>query len=709
MSLSSENKNILGFYSGLQKRLAIPDYQRGYSWKKNEIGTLIDDIADFCAMHGELDNSKRLDILKNRSYFIGTIVINTESQTPPEDKSYRGSFNDIVDGQQRTITIAILCKHLFDYFDNLKDKNNKYLESIQWQSYEEIKNLLRSVMFGSDSKPRLQLKSYDSAVFYDAFGVKTSLANENEFSDKKNKSNISEGFRIAKIFLASVLENNQKLSGLPLTQLYAEFTWKLLQSAKIVAFKIEGEDGASKESILNIFKVVNSRGLPLSSATTIWNEFCLAIDRSNNPNIPKDAPEKIDAEINEKAEQDRNDFIESCLRGYYYQVKYDKPASNLISTYEDILKGNDRQHFPVDHTLIELSRYMFASITSKDISAYPKECKIFVNILNRIKRDDVLDNVISFLMYTENKKNPIYYWELLRLSLHLNTNDRVTRDQRLREYIKFMRYVRDEAKYPCPNYDHEALIHYLSTADIYKDSTTSHAIVTLAMYATEAENQKFSDYISSTVIENMQIEHIAPQSPKSGKPLNNVHKLGNLLPLDQTRNSANSNNDFRQKCEESYKNAPLSIVNEICDYPRWTDAIIDERSRVIAQRISKFLTDISHAQLKKRVQTNSDNAMKKTVIGQEIKKDDDAVALKDYTQKMTDNQKELLSHFMLDVVLQRCDLDDALIKSKITSKGITRAINDLCKMNLIQEIDSDSYKITNLGQKVKFEFKKANK
>ena len=76
------------------KNLTIPNYQRPYKWGVKSVGALLDDIE--LAIH-------QADKYKSFKYRIGTIILHND-----EDDS---TLN-IVDGQQRIITLALICKVL---------------------------------------------------------------------------------------------------------------------------------------------------------------------------------------------------------------------------------------------------------------------------------------------------------------------------------------------------------------------------------------------------------------------------------------------------------------------------------------------------------------------------------------------------------------------------------------------------------------------
>lgn len=76
----------------LEQRLAIPSYQRPYKWQQKHVNQLIDDVLTHQNKH---------------SYRLGTVVLHQDKLKP----AYEGEL-DIVDGQQRLLTLTLLCSVL---------------------------------------------------------------------------------------------------------------------------------------------------------------------------------------------------------------------------------------------------------------------------------------------------------------------------------------------------------------------------------------------------------------------------------------------------------------------------------------------------------------------------------------------------------------------------------------------------------------------
>jgi hypothetical protein len=124
----------LGLASVLkQNQLAVPPNQREYSWTEKEVRTLFQDFAKAIAEGGG-------------SYFLGTIVT-----IPRPDKPL-----EVVDGQQRLATTAIMLSAIRDY---LRARDKMIAESIDSEFLTVIDRVSRARV------PRLRLNLDDNEYF----------------------------------------------------------------------------------------------------------------------------------------------------------------------------------------------------------------------------------------------------------------------------------------------------------------------------------------------------------------------------------------------------------------------------------------------------------------------------------------------------------------------------------------------------------------
>ncbi len=91
----------------------IPHYQRFYSWKEKQIQDLIDDLRRL--------NQKRSS--SNTHHFMATIVCYSTGKTE-EVKTEQYGIYEVVDGQQRITTLALMFKALEQKLEDVETKKS---------------------------------------------------------------------------------------------------------------------------------------------------------------------------------------------------------------------------------------------------------------------------------------------------------------------------------------------------------------------------------------------------------------------------------------------------------------------------------------------------------------------------------------------------------------------------------------------------------
>ena len=106
LKFDAEDKALSYILNG-EEKYKIPRYQRPYSWTTDEVSDLWDDLNE------------------NESVFLGSFVFNYENYE-------KENFVEVIDGQQRLITLTILIAVLRDIYKELGEdrKANKTQEII---------------------------------------------------------------------------------------------------------------------------------------------------------------------------------------------------------------------------------------------------------------------------------------------------------------------------------------------------------------------------------------------------------------------------------------------------------------------------------------------------------------------------------------------------------------------------------------------------
>lgn len=127
--------NIQSVSSIAFDRLTIPPYQRPYKWSIKNVNQLIDDVINFC----ERGTSE---------YRLGTLVLHKLSKDPTSEM-------EIVDGQQRTITLLLLLNEL--------RLNEKFSDLFLPEFCDSIDVFLRRKQF-HDSVSRMHIQENINAI-----------------------------------------------------------------------------------------------------------------------------------------------------------------------------------------------------------------------------------------------------------------------------------------------------------------------------------------------------------------------------------------------------------------------------------------------------------------------------------------------------------------------------------------------------------------
>ena len=123
----------------------VPIYQRNYSWDKEKINRLFEDVAEGLTALG-----------KDEDYltFLGTIILVDESKE--KEQSFDGRSLSVVDGQQRLSTLALTCCELYSALSKeskLVDGDDPFSSALR-QEKKLLCNKLFACAIGQPSGPQ---------------------------------------------------------------------------------------------------------------------------------------------------------------------------------------------------------------------------------------------------------------------------------------------------------------------------------------------------------------------------------------------------------------------------------------------------------------------------------------------------------------------------------------------------------------------------
>lgn len=320
--LHPESKTLNDLFKNSAFR--IPDYQRAFAWsvKKGQFKTLWNDIVkteqkNFNGGFSPIDQSIQ------KPHFIGAIVTETK-------QNIFDNFEDVIDGQQRLITLTVLLAVLCDYVQQVSDvtKRQNILSAVQGLVKEQ-----GGVGTGVGSfSTRIKLnQEHDFFVKYvlepSNLHHRAQLVNQ-VVTPNRIQSRILECLN----FFGTQLNNH---FGLPTDPTYdakvERFTNTLLVLVLFLKINVIKPGLA-----YTIFETLNTRGLDLAQGDLIKNEIYRRATNGNERQKVMDCWKTMMSQL-----PDEDKAATTYIRHLYIsQVEHVK-ASNLFVTISEYLDGTN--------------------------------------------------------------------------------------------------------------------------------------------------------------------------------------------------------------------------------------------------------------------------------------------------------------------------------------------------------------------------------
>ena len=233
--LNAEQKTIGELLGKRGTKFLIPDYQRPYSWEREQCETLWDDITNFSFPfdHDFDSNSDK--------YFLGTTLTF-------QNDSYE---HEVIDGQQRLITFLLMLRAFYAAFEKTDCKNKEnILTSIG-------KCVWHTDDFGNVNKTSIKLKSI---VVSDEDTIEFQKILATGIATLGNSSNYAKNYRNFQMWIKKFKETHpDDFSYLPM---------RILNNCILLPIEVDSQNTA-----LRIFTTLNDRGMPLTDSDIFRAQF----------------------------------------------------------------------------------------------------------------------------------------------------------------------------------------------------------------------------------------------------------------------------------------------------------------------------------------------------------------------------------------------------------------------------------------------------
>ncbi|NML45913.1 DUF262 domain-containing protein [Ramlibacter sp. G-1-2-2] len=526
----------------------IPSYQRPYAWTPVQAGELFSDLYDFYCKEDKED-----------TYFLGSIVLIKEEGKP---------HAEVIDGQQRLTTLTILLAALTHRAaGSIRDAFHRYLC--------EPGNVLE----GLPQKPRLSLRERDREFFKEyvqdvALGELLGL--DAAQLDTESQRNIQANARLFLQRLEAVFGND--------SQAATQFGQFLVQRCFLVAVSTP-----SQQSAFRVFSVLNSRGLDLLPTDIIKSDV-----------IGKVKPELRD-EYNEtweelEVETGRDGFAEvfGHIRMIYAK---DKARRALLEEFRErvIDKVSSAETLVTEVIEPYTQAYLVAKYAQFVSTANAADVNDLLHWLNRIDNSDWLPSAMRFL--AQHGSNAAYvHWFIKRLErlaafMHIcayDVNGRIERYARVLNALeKPHAMAQPVTAVDLTEAEKKSFLKQLD-GEVYSMTARRRNYLILRLDSFLADGAASYDPAVLT------IEHVLPQTVAKGsqwetlwpdflQQLHWVHRLANLVPLNQRRNSQAQNHDFDRKKKAYFMGkqgvSSYVLTTQVLNTATWTPEVVEKRQR----------------------------------------------------------------------------------------------------------------------------------
>lgn len=565
----------------IDKKYVIPDYQRNYEWGSNELEKLWLDINQTITLNIFNGDFKK----EVHPHYLGAIVV--------KNQKHDGRY-EIIDGQQRTITIMCL---LIVVAELAKKLNVSGGDSV----YDWINPLLQTRNSTKDTIPTLII-GRDNEFFYKTlFECRDKKEREVYWSSTLIKSK-SAAKKIQDCFLYFYevvdvfIKNNEMYSKDKCLDLLAGIILEYLFVMRV--------DVKSHAIAYKLFESMNFRGLALSQADLLKNELLVrASNISNEAEVSKCWSTMLD-NIEEQEKINLPEFIQYHFISNFGRIK----ASNL---FDGIAEHLDKEN-----------------INALDYAMSLRDESNNLNVLINISRklpDDVEDALkqmrdtfdIKFIYPLLMAGATKYINEKLKFNSFIllvrNFCFRYAKVQREglsnveRNIGELSRLIRRD------NCDLDLLVSEmkkLSSDENFKSKFKKYSVSNNKMgfyciSSIEDRIAKHSGLRAYSQSPSQHLEHIMPKKPEEHweqidildpRYKESMMKIGNLLVLESCINGHIKNKDISYKLsnknEKSYKESTFKLPSMVSSFVSSNNWGYDEIERRTNQLVEHYATDI---------------------------------------------------------------------------------------------------------------------
>lgn len=531
---------------GGTERYCVPAYQRPYCWERDNVEQLLQDILDSCESADE-------------EYFIGSLIcfkINEHSKF------------EIVDGQQRLVSLTLILKSLSEIVNEEQDRQNL------------LSRIIRMPAFGSEhpAEPVLEVRQ-------EVRGVYRNIMSGEDFDGKPTNAEktFMENYACAQEFF-------KDLDGVTINR----FITHLLFKVQAVFVKTEDE-----KSAFRLFNVLNNRGIPLSDADLVKNHLFQLASGSQHA--------EIEERWRDVEKSGGGKHMYNILRLLVHSQKTTRDQAIKIDSHGRQVSASVFEYFKhrLQHELHRNSSMLLAEIERAaeiggDVLAGAHSAKKNIALLKNFDQMEWMPACIAFLRNPELESK---FVEFIALFEKAYVQRVITRNSPKiicyyaleaintgKSFVEIAGVLRGQAN--------DAEFERAFDVDVYRTGKFNKMIVQILRRVNESSFEK----VEVATPTQANIEHIMPQN--SGDPYWQswrqrypevydewLHKLGNLTLLSGPMNRKVRNSGFDNKikvyCDQK-SITRFAMTYDLRKLKEWTPNAIQQRHDHLKSEIVKL-------------------------------------------------------------------------------------------------------------------------
>ncbi len=532
----------------LNKQLAVPIYQRSYAWEDKHVLDLFSDISN--AIEQE-----------EPEYFLGSIVTTKNDSPRPE----------VVDGQQRLATTAILLAAIRDYFSQSNDPMRADHIASTYLFTRDLKTL--------EAIPKLHLNLADNEFFAKRILEEPASPNKAIDPTKESHKRIARAADLARTFVKQFSAQPK-----PTDQL-ARWVEYITDSVKVIWVAVYDDANAFR-----IFETLNDRGLALAISDLLKNYlFGLAGSRI------AEVQHRWQSMTGTLEAVDNEDAIVTYMR-HLWSSRHGLTREKDL--YSDIKKKvHTKQDAVALSTELAEKALLYAAILNPNHDFWDKyspTARQHMETLNLLQMTQIRPLVLSVLEQFSVKEvqaalRLMVFWAVRFLitgglgsgSLESQYSQRA---QEVKESkTKTAKQLSAKLNDIVPN--DSQFRQAFSAASVSKNYLARYYLRVLEKQATGEPDPELSLGENTEVVN---LEHVLPLNPSNAwnhipedDRATHVKRIGNLALL-KTRINSEAGNDSLALKKPFYKKSKYTLTSSLADYAVWDTAAILKRQSELA-------------------------------------------------------------------------------------------------------------------------------